>query len=91
MRLSLFHSLRTLGIDVQDPVGGRPGVHGHPGCVHRWGDPWFESMRDDIGWNVDKLDTDAIGERVQLLMKLLERPRSAMEAIMDAVLPIEDG
>jgi len=38
-----------------------------------------------------KLDTDAIGERVQLLMKLLERPRSTLEAIRDAVLPIEDG
>ena len=91
MRLSLFHSLRTLGIDVQDPVGGRPGVRGHSGYVHRWGDPWFESIRDDIGWNFDKLDTDAIGERVQLLMKLLERPRSTLEAIRDAVLPIEDG
>ena len=91
MRLSLFHSLRTLGIDVQDPVGGRPGVRGHSGYVHRWGDPWFESIRDDIGWNFDKLDTDAIGERVQLLMKLLERPRSTLEAIRDAVLRIEDG
>ena len=88
---SLFHSLRTLGIDVPDPVGGRPGVRGHSGYVHRWGDPWFESIRDDIGWNFDKLDTEAIGERAQLLMQLLERPRSVMEAIMDAVLPIENG
>ena len=76
LRQAVFQSLRDLGVDVDDPTGGRPGVRGQTSYVHRWGDPWFEEVCDNgDGWHFQKNDTDTINQRTSLLLQLLRRPR----------------
>ena len=38
--------LSNLGIDIGDLIAGRPDVRGQTGYVFRWGEWWFEEIRD---------------------------------------------
>ena len=92
MRRSIFDSLRWLGVQVDEPIGGRLGVRGHGGHVYRWGDPWFEAVRDvGEGWVFDSNDTAGIDRRTSVLLSFLERGRSNDLALENGPLPIENG
>ena len=62
-----WQNLFSLGLNVDQPVGGRLGIRGHAGNVFRWGAGWFEPVRDGgVGWNFAKDAKPAIDERVQI-------------------------
>ena len=72
-------------------MGGRPGVRGQTGFVHRWGDPWFEEIRDHgNGWRFEKSDEEAINKRAKLLLELLRRPRRIQD-LLGGMQAIENG
>ena len=51
----------------------------------------MESIRDDIGWDFAKTDKEAIEKRCDILLRLLASSRNRLMALMDVILPIEDG
>ena len=89
----LFSFLQSLGIEGDPPIGGFPQVRGHTGYVFRWGEGWFEEVRDSVGWDIPRKDTPQIKKRVEILMRLFKRPRitETLHALDDASLAIEDG
>ena len=56
------------------------------GCVLRWGDPWFEAIRDGwhdgTGWSFRKHDKPAIEERAEFLLDFLSRSRGNGEQML---------
>ena len=66
-------------------MAGRPDVRGHSGYVFRWGEGWFEEVRDGgPGWNFQKDDKAAIKVRIDLLLDLFRRRQNfMMPALMD--------
>ena len=67
--------LSTLGISVGPLVAGRPDVRGQSGFVFRWGEGWFEEIRDGgPGWLFNRDDKSAIKLRINLLLDMF-RPR----------------
>ena len=89
----LFSFLEPLGIEGNPPVGGFPEVRIHTGYVFRWGQGWFEEVRDSVGWDIGRKDKPQIKERVDVLMRLFKSSRitEALAALADAPLAIEDG
>ena len=50
--VDFWNRLSTFGLHVDYPVAGRPGVRGQSGFAFRWGDGWFEPIRDGgVGWD----------------------------------------
>ena len=88
-----FSILQALGIAGEPPVGGFPEVRGHSGRVIRWGEGWFEEVRDSLGWDVRKDDKPELAKRVDILMNLFKRHRvvATMDALRDAPLAILDA
>ena len=67
--------LRSLGIQLGALIAGRPNVRGQSGYVFRWGEGWFEEIRDaGPGWNFEREDKSAVDLRVNLLLDIF-RPR----------------
>ena len=68
--------LVDLGIQLGELVAGRLAVRGHSGYVFRWGEGWFEEVRDGgLGWAFQKEDRPAIDSRVQILLELYKPDR----------------
>ena len=68
---SAWHFLRDLGLATDTPVGGRPNARGQTGAVIRWGEGWFEPVRDGgLGWDFPRDASPEIDKRVQILMSL---------------------
>ena len=66
--LSARELLANLGIHVDEVMAGRPDVRGHSGYVFRWGEGWFEEIRDGgLGWKFERDDKSASDIRVNLL------------------------
>ena len=79
--------LSFLGVQVERLVAGRPDVRGHSGYPFRWGEGWFEEVRDGSpGWKFQKHDKSAIDVRINLLLDIF-RPRrgSGLPALMDVM------
>ena len=77
--------LSHLGVQLERLVAGRPAVRGHSGYPFRWGEGWFEEIRDGgPGWNFQKHAESAIDFRTNLLLDIY-RPRhsSGLPALMD--------
>ena len=84
--------LSNLGINADFPVRGWPGVRISTGFVARWGDPWFEAVRDGgLGWSFQRNDKEGVNERTQFLLDFLSSPVQRMRALVDDLLPLEDG
>ena len=64
-------------------------LRGHSGCVIRWGEGWFEVVRDGVGWEFQRHDREKISERVFPLRIFPWRRERSLLAIVDAVLAIE--
>ena len=79
--------LCSLGTHVDEVVAGRPDVRGHSGYVFRWGEGWFEEIRDGgLGWKFERDDKSATDIRVSLLLDIFRRRHSlALPALRDAV------
>lgn len=75
--------LRSVGISVGPLVAGRLDVRSQSGYVFRWGEGWFEEIRDGgPGWIFERDDTSAIQIRVNLLLDLFRpRQRSGLPAL----------
>ena len=75
--------LEGLGIAVGPLVAGRPDVRGQSGFVFRWGEGWFEEIRDGgPGWMFERDDKSAIEFRVNLLLGMFRpRRRSGLPAL----------
>ena len=90
-----WRMLDLLGLGAERLVAGRPLVRGQTGYVQRWGDLWFEEIRDssDFGWNFAKSDKDHVNKLISALLKLFRREREpiSVPALEDAPLPLEDG
>ena len=81
----------SVGVRVDEEVAGRPDVRGHGGYVFRWGEGWFEEIRDGgLGWKFERDDTSAIDIRVNLLLDIFRRSHSfALPALSDVVNYVE--
>ena len=67
--------LYSLGVRLGSLVAGRPDIRGQSGYVFRWGEGWFEEIRDGgPGWNFQRDDKSTIQVRVNVLRETL-RPR----------------
>ena len=89
-RLRNWHALNNLGFSLDTPVGGMLELRGHSGCVIRWGEGWFEVVRDGVGWEFQRHDRVKISERVDILLRMFPwRRQSSLLAIVDSVLAIE--
>ena len=80
---TFFNNLVSLGIEFGQLVAGRPGIRGESGAPLRWGDCWFEQLRDSVGWNFAKDDKEAIDGRVQQLFAIFRRE--------SGLLPLQDA
>ena len=84
--------LESLGLNIfGPPVGGRPGTRGNTGCVIRWGEGWFEEVRETLGWEVERHDDSEVTKRVDLLLHIFSPRQSRLEAILDGSLAIMDS
>ena len=85
--LSARELLSSVGVRVDEVVAGRPDVRGHSGYVFRWGEGWFEEIRDGgLGWKFERDDTSAIDIRVNLLLDIFRRSHSfALPALRDVI------
>ena len=87
--------LDFLGLGAEQLVAGRPQVRGQTGFVQRWGDLWFEEIRDssDFGWRFDKSNKLHVTNVINVLLKLFRRERepSSVPALEDAPVSIENG
>ena len=84
--------LGNLGIVLDPLVAGRPNVRGHSGYVFRWGEGWFEEIRDaGPGWNILRNDKAAIEVRVKLLLDMFRfRRASGLPALTNLLHAISD-
>ena len=70
--------LSTLGITPGPLVAGRPNVRGQSGYVFRWGEGWFEEIRDGPpGWSFNRNDKAAVNARTNLLLDIFRRRRAS--------------
>ena len=97
-KLGNWFFLHSLGLSDEPPSGGFPQVRGHTGFVFRWGEGWFEEVRERLGWRIEKHDKPEIAKRVSILLQLFQRTRTerTMVALSDGrpssiVMAIEDG
>ena len=94
-RMSNWRMLDFLVLGAEQLVAGRPQVRGQTGFVQRWGELWFEEIRDssDFGWRFEKSDKPHVKKLSTLLLKLFRREREpiSVPALEDAPLPLEDG
>ena len=91
--LSLFAanswlSLTQVGLDIELPFSGRPGVRGASGQAIRWGAGWFGQIRDGgVGWKFDRMDGQEVTLRTQMLLKLFRQARAeTARALVDVTL-----
>ena len=79
--LHLSRALRSLGIDYEGAGSGGIGTRVNIGAPCRLWYPWFVAIRDQegLGWFFSKCDTRLIEERVQILLILFARDRSAWQ------------
>ena len=79
--------LSNLGIRMGHLIAGRPDVRGQSGYVFRWGEGWFEEMRDGgPGWHIQRDDKSALDVRVNLLLDIFRHRRwSGLPALLDSV------
>ena len=86
-------NLTQLGLDVELPFSGRPGVRGASGQAFQWGAGWFEQIRDGgVGWSFDRSDGQEVAIRTQMLLKLFRRARAdSAPALQNVAYPICDG
>ena len=79
--------LSSFGVRVGPVVAGRPDVRGHSGYVVRWGEGWFEEIRDGgPGWSIQRDDKSGVAFRVDLLLDIFRpRRRSGLPALMNSV------
>ena len=70
-------------------IAGRPDVRGQSGYVFRWGEGWFEEIRDGgPGWNFEKEDRSAIDYRIKLLLDIYRHRRgSGLPALLNWMQP----
>ena len=95
-RLRNWRILDVLGLGADSPVAGRPQVRGQAGYVHRWGDLWFEEIRDtaSFGFHFEKPNKDHINKLVEALLKIFRRvkePASVPLALSNSPPAFEDG
>ena len=79
-------------MQVDPPIAGRLGVRGHSGHPFRWGEGWFEALRDGgVGWEFERNDDAEIVKRIDILTQLFKRDRSRTLALADEVLQLQDA
>ena len=85
--------LTSVGISLGALIAGRPQVRGQSGFVFRWGEWWFEELREGgPGWRFERNDKSAIDLRVNLLLDIFRpRRRSGLPALSNLVQPISDA
>ena len=78
--------------DIEFPVSGRPGIRGTSGNAIRWGAGWFGPIREGgVGWVFDRGAESEVAKRVQILLRVFKRNRSAPDfALEDRRLPISN-
>ena len=81
------HVLTVLGIGLGTLIAGRPDVRGQSGFVFRWGEGWFEEIRDGgPGWLFERDDESAIELRTNLLLDIFRHRRgSGLPALTNLV------
>ena len=94
-RLRNLRILDVLSLGADLPVAGRPQVRGQAGYVQRWGDLWFEEIRDTSsgGWRFEKSNKDHVNKLCQMLLKIcrVREPSRAPLALSDSPLALEDN
>ena len=80
-------ALEHLGIRLGSLIAGRPDIRGQSGYVFRWGEGWFEEVRDGgPGWSLQRDDKSAVDFRVNLLLDIFRhRRRSGLPALMNSM------
>ena len=84
--------LSSLGLRLGTLIAGRPNVRGQSGYVFRWGEGWFEEIRDGgPGWKFRREDKSAIEYRVSLLLDVYRpRQRPGLPPLMNLLQAISD-
>ena len=68
--------LSDVGIRLGALIAGRPHVWSQSGFVFRWGEGWFEELREGgPGWRFERDDKSAVDFRVNLLLDILRPMR----------------
>ena len=83
-----------MGVSLGPLIAGRPAVRSQSGYVFRWGEGWFEEIRDGgPGWKFQRDDKSAIDVRTNLLIDVYgRRHRSGLPALLNSMqLSISDG
>ena len=82
--LMLSRALRSLGINYEGAGPGGIGTRVNIGAPCRLWYQWFVAIRDQegLGWFFSKCDTRLSEERVQILLSLFARDRSARQLAM---------
>ena len=77
----------NLGIRLGALIAGRPDIRGQSGYVFRWGECWFEEVRDGgPGWSLQRDDKSALDFRVNLILDICRhRRRSGLPALMNSM------
>jgi len=86
-------ALTDVGIRLGGLIAGRPRVRSQSGFVFRWGEGWFEELREGgPGWRFERNDKSAIELRVNLLLDIFRpRRRSGLHALSNLMQPISDA
>ena len=84
--------MHRLGIGSGPLVAGRPEIRGQSGYVFRWGEDWFEELRDGgPGWSFQRDDKSGIAFRTNLLLDIFRfRRGSGLPPLMNLMHPISD-
>ena len=93
-RIRSWNQLTSLGLNAEQPSEGRPQVRGQAGFVKRWGELWFEEIRDtpSFGWEFEKHDKMQVSKLVELLLKRFRQKRQSQPlAICDTHRAIADA
>ena len=95
-RLRNWHILDVLGLGADTLVAGRPQVRGQAGYVQRWGDLWFEEIRDTSSfvWHFETSNKEHVNKLILVLLKIFRRerePSSVSLALSDSPLALEDS
>ena len=57
----------------------------------RWGEGWFEEVRETLGWEIERHDVFEVNKRVGLLLNIFSPRQSRLEAILDGSLALMDS
>ena len=90
--IAFWRTLSSVGLQVDFPIAGRPGVRGESGFPFRWGEGWFGPVRDGgVGWNFERNAKPEVDQRVRILIRLFQAERSHLTqpALQDSMLAIE--